>query len=187
METKDFLLFLGPLLGALIGGGVTALIRWKELSFQRKISHERFMIEKLEEAYRKAEEFRIRLAEFGGDISMLPDQRTVENLIAARAGMVASAALLSDVARSVRLFSTGLTTELQELEKAFGNVLQTTNEVVVNGLNMDKMDLVKIINDVNFATILLKIKLESEVTRFIPALKQNAKIDQITGPGSKSP
>ncbi len=48
MDTKDILLFLGPLLGILIGGGVTTVVKWMELRQHWKFERRRIRVDRLE-------------------------------------------------------------------------------------------------------------------------------------------
>jgi hypothetical protein len=51
MELRDFLLFAGPLLGVILGGGITILLKLVELGHQRKQEDRKFLLQKLETLY----------------------------------------------------------------------------------------------------------------------------------------
>jgi hypothetical protein len=48
MELKDYFLVLGPLVGILIGGGITTVTKWIELRHQWKLERSRIHLERLE-------------------------------------------------------------------------------------------------------------------------------------------
>lgn len=70
MDTKDWMLIIGPLVGVVIGGMITSIGKYLELRSQKKLEVNKLKIQKIEELLLELGMFRIAISKCGETVQM---------------------------------------------------------------------------------------------------------------------
>jgi hypothetical protein len=128
MELKDILLFAGPLLGVILGAGISSISKWLELRHARRLDLTKIRIQRLEELHR-------RITNFVHDLGTFPNRFAAGIQFETR-GNRDLTAMVQDLQRSTLEITSGLRLYTG---KWTGPLLRELNVITAQGKEVIRM------------------------------------------------